>query len=75
MNIKDRIKKEIEIQKKIEPDMPDGILLDFLNKIKYQSQWNAFVNIKWYGYGTLSYEAYRFYYPTPELLNLYRKNN
>lgn len=71
MNIKERIKKEIEIQKNIEGEKcQDEILLKFLNVVTKQSQWNAFINVKFYPYGKLSYECHRFYYPNEELLKL-----
>lgn len=69
MNIKEKIKKEIAIQKNIEGEQcQDEILLTFLNAITTQSQWNAFINVKFHSYGKLSYQSYRFYYPTKELL-------
>ena len=69
MSIKERIKKEIEIQKSIEGEQcQDEILLKFLNAVKTQAQWNALVNTKFHLYGKMSYESHRFYYPTKELL-------
>lgn len=71
MSIKDRIKKELEIQKQIEgEDCQDEILLEFLDAITIESQWLAFVTIEFYPYGKLSYETHRFYYPKPELIKL-----
>jgi hypothetical protein len=71
MNIKERIKKEIKIQKQFEGDAcQDRLLLDFLKVVKLQSQWDAFINVKHHHYGVLSYQTHRFYYPKEELLNL-----
>ena len=71
MNIRERIKKEIAIQKSIEGDnCQDKLLLDFLSVIKLDSQWRAFVNCEFYHYGKMSYESHRFYYPSKELLDL-----
>lgn len=71
MNIKERIKKEIAIQKNIEGEnCQEELLLKFLEVVKTQSQWNAFINVKFYRYGKSYYECHRFYYPTQELLNL-----
>lgn len=74
MNIKERIKKEIEIQKNIEGEKcQDKILLKFLEVIKIQSQWDSFINVKHHPYGKLSYETHRFYYPKEELINLLKQ--
>ncbi|QUH21756.1 hypothetical protein [Alkaliphilus sp. B6464] len=74
MNVKERIKKEIEIQKNIEGEKcQDKILLEFLNAVTMQSQWDSFVNVKFHPYGKLSYECHRFYYPTKELLKLMKQ--
>lgn len=71
MNIKERIQKEIEIQKNIEGEKcQDDILLKLLNSITLQSQWHAFIDVKFHSYGKLSYECHRFYYPKKELMNL-----
>lgn len=71
MNKKERIKKEIKVQKKIEGEKcQESILLKFLEIVKTQSQWDSFINCKHYRYGILSYETHRFYYPTEELINL-----
>jgi hypothetical protein len=65
------IKKELEIQKSIEGDLcQEEIILRFLDAIKMSSQWQAFINVKYYHYGKLSYECHRFYYPKEELINL-----
>lgn len=67
-NIKDRIRKELEIQKKIDSTCDIGILLTFLDCIKTSNQWNSFVNVKWY---KTENDYIRFYYPTEELKKLY----
>lgn len=70
MDLKKRIRKEIEMQKTIEGDScQDEVLLKFLDAIKTQSQWNALIICKFYQYGKFSYENHRFYYPTKELLD------
>ncbi|MDF2800833.1 MAG: hypothetical protein K0S61_736 [Anaerocolumna sp.] len=74
MNVKERIKKEIEIQKGIEGDnCQDKILLNFLNIVKTASQWDAFVNCRFHRYGKTSFDSHRFYYPTEELLKLLKQ--
>ena len=74
MNIRERIKEEIKIQKSIEnKQCQDEILLRFLDAIETQSQWDAFINVKFYSYGKLSYQCHRFYYPTKELLKLMKQ--
>jgi hypothetical protein len=71
MNIKERIKKEIEIQKKIEGDAcQEKLLLGVLQVLKLQSQWDALIDVKHHKYGKFSYETHRFYYPRKELLDL-----
>lgn len=71
MNIRERIKKKIEKQKSIEGDKcQEEILLKFLDVVKTQSQWDAFIDCKHHRYGKLSYETHRFYYPKAELINL-----
>ena len=71
MSIRDRITKEIAVQKSIEGEKcQDKLLLDFLNVVKMESQWDAFVNCEFYKYGKYSYESHRFYYPKEELLKL-----
>lgn len=71
MNIKEQIKKELAIQETIDEEKCQSkILLSFLNIVKTEVQWNAFVNCRFYQYGKLSYECHRFYYPKKELLNL-----
>ena len=74
MNVKDRIRKEIAVQKSIEGDKcQDELLLKFLDAIKMQSQWNAFVLVKFRPYDKLSYQSHRFYYPSKELIELMKK--
>lgn len=71
MNVKERIKKEIEIQKSIEgKKCQEEILLKFLEAVKTSNQWDAFINCEHYRYGKLSYETHRFYYPKKELTDL-----
>lgn len=71
MSIKDRIKKEIAVQKSIEGAKCQAeLLLAFLDAVKLDSQWRAFVDCQFYSYGKMSYECHRFYYPKKELLNL-----
>ena len=71
MSIRDRITKEIAVQKSIEGEKcQDKLLLDFLNVVKMESQWRAFVNCETYRYGQYSYQCHRFYYPKEELLKL-----
>ena len=71
MNIRERIKKEIKIQKEIEKDKcQDKILLQVLEILKSQNQWNLLIDVRYYRYGKLSYETHRFYYPKKELLKI-----
>ncbi|MFT8349256.1 hypothetical protein [Clostridium saccharoperbutylacetonicum] len=71
MNIKERIKKELEIQKSIEGEKcQEEILLKFLEAIKTKMQWELFVNCEFHRYGKNSYESHRFYYPKEELINI-----
>ena len=71
MNMKERIKQEIAIQESIEGGQCQAdLLLDFLNIVKLESQWNAFVNCEFYQYGKLSYGCHRFYHPKKELMHL-----
>lgn len=71
MNLRNRITKEIEIQKSIEGDKcQDELLLKVLNILKTESQWRELVKCEHYRYGTLSYQTHRFYYPKEELLEL-----
>jgi hypothetical protein len=70
-NTKDKIKKRLDIQEKIEGDSENlKIVRIFLDIAKTTNQWNAFINVKHHSYGKLSYEAHRFYYPTEELIKL-----
>ena len=71
MNIKERIKNEIEIQKHIEgAGCQDTLLLGFLDIVKTQSQWDAFIDVKHHKYGVFSYQTHRFYYPKNSLLDM-----
>lgn len=75
MNIRDRIIKEIGVQKQIQGEdfnlYHEKIIIWFLNSIKNDLQFNLFVNTEFYSYGTMSYESHRFYNPREELLKLY----
>ena len=69
MSIRERIIKEIEIQKEIDGELcQHEILLKYLNAVTTKEQWLALINVKHYPYGKLSYETHRFYYPKKELL-------
>lgn len=71
MNIRDKIKREIEKQKSIEGEKCQyEILLKFLSVINTDNQWRDFVNCEFYSYGILSYQSHRFYYPKKELIDL-----
>jgi len=68
-NIKERIRKELKIQKEIEgSNCKDDILLKFLEAAKTDRQWESFVKVQLHRYGKLSYESHRFYYPSEELI-------
>ena len=70
-NVRERIKKEIAVQKSIEGEKcQDKLLLDFLEVITTQLQWNVFVNVEFYRYGKYSHQNHRFYYPKEELVKL-----
>ena len=75
MNIKDRIKKELEIQKSIEGinQNDENLILMFLDCCKSEQQFFSFINIKHYKYGVYSYQTHRFYYPKQDLLNFVNK--
>lgn len=73
MNVKERIRRELKIQKSIEGDKcQDELLLKFLDAVKTSMQWNTFVLVKFHQCedDKLSYQSHRFYYPSKELLNL-----
>ena len=71
MNMKDKIKLELKKQYEIERNEDNyKLLLFFLEKIKYDSQWRDCVDCKFYHYGVYSYQSYRFYYPKKELIEI-----
>lgn len=72
MNLKLRIQKELAKQKEIEGISMENesILLFLLDCLKTQQQWNSLVNCKFHKYGIYSYESYRFYYPSEELIKI-----
>lgn len=71
MSIKHRIESELKRQYEIEKDKDNyDLLLFFLSKIKYESQWRDFVDCRFYHYGVYSYQSYRFYYPKKELIEI-----
>ena len=75
MSIKNRIITELIIQKQIQGEnfnlYHEKIIIWLLNSIKSDLQFNLFVNVEFYKYGTQSYESHRFYNPRKELLKLY----
>lgn len=70
MNKREKLKKELAVQNSIEPNIHNDLLLGFLDIITTGEQWNAFVEVKHYRYGVLSYQTHRFYYPKKELLDV-----
>ena len=66
-----KILKNLERQEKIEgPTENIRLVRFFLSKIKRASQWTAFIRTEHHRYGTLSYQTYKFYYCSDELLAL-----
>ncbi|MFA5015785.1 MAG: hypothetical protein WC549_09660 [Actinomycetota bacterium] len=66
----DEIIKDLNIQEEIQggQDFEDiAIVRQFLDTHPSRLQWEAMVKVSNYRYGRLSYEVYRFYYPTPQL--------
>jgi superfamily II helicase len=55
--------KNLEIQASIEGETENiRILRKIAKTVKYQSEFSAFVNVKYHRYGILSYQAHVFYY-------------
>lgn len=75
MNLRERIKNELEIQKSIEPlsEYDESLIIMFLDCCKSEQQFFSFVNTKHYKYGVYSYQTHRFYYPKQDLLNFVDK--
>lgn len=75
MNTRERIKKELNIQKEIEgiSKNDEDLILMFLDCCKSEQQFFSFINTKHYKYGVYSYQTHRFYYLKPELLNFVNK--
>lgn len=71
MTIKDTLIKSLDIQEASEGST-DNIkrLRRFLDCIKTDNQWQAFVQVKDKRYGKLSYEVHKFYYCTDELTEI-----
>lgn len=71
VNIKERIKKELEIQEKIEGINPDKkIILKILDYINSSNELRTFVYCYFYQYGKYSYQVHRFYKLQPNVKNL-----
>lgn len=47
-----------------------ALLVKVAHILKYSSQWQALVDVRFHKYGKLSYESHRFYYAKPELNQL-----
>ena len=77
MNLRERIKKELEIQKSIEPlnKFDEKLILTFLGCCQSEQQFFNFVNVVWYRKpNDYSYNgSCRFYYPKQELINFVKK--
>ena len=67
----DKIRRELRKQKSIEGNTSEiGLLFSVLNCCKTARDWQAMSVVKFHKYGELSYQAYRFYYPSPLLLKI-----
>ena len=79
MNTKERIYKALDRQASIEGETENiKMVRSFVGCIKTNSQFVAFVNVKFHRWGKSSFQSYRFYYCTEELKNIMKlkeKNN
>ena len=67
----DTIRKDLKQQQKVEGFTPEtALLLAILPKVKTANQWRQLTTVKYYRYGRMSFESYRFYYPSKFLKDL-----
>ena len=71
MITRDKVLKRLLIQEKHEGETDNiKLLRKLINILKYSSQWQALVKVKYHRHGKLSYQVYHFYYAKPELMEI-----
>jgi len=71
MTRREKILAALDIQESIEGGSDDiDLLRKVVNIMRTEDQFYSLVKTAPFRYGVLSYEVYKFYYPSPELLKL-----